>query len=135
MPRHTGHGVNYLAACKLADLKMKILEMGHQPQTVPTSRQRVAGCYRLLARIGSGRLGDIFEAIDEGHHDLGVEYRVAVQLMPDKVRQNQGLFNKLKLGYTVLRANPHPNIVRTLDFDDDDNHGVSRRGIAAFHPG
>lgn len=102
---------------------MKIIEMGHQPQTVPTSRQRVAGCYRLLARIGSGRLGDIFEAIDEGHHDLGVEYRVAVQLLPDKVRQNQGLFNKLKLGYTVLRANPHPNIVRTLDFDDDDKFG------------
>jgi serine/threonine protein kinase len=102
---------------------MKIVELGHHQQPVPKDRQRVAGCYRLLARIGSGRLGDIFEAIDEGHHDLGVEYRVAVQLLPDRVAENQGLFNKLKLGYTVLRTNPHPNIVRTLDFDEDDKFG------------
>lgn len=102
---------------------MKIVELDHQKQTDPTVRQRVAGCYRILTRIGSGRLGDIFEAIDEGHHDLGVEYRVAIQLLPDRVTQNQGLFNKLKLGYTVLRTNPHPNIVRTLDFDEDEKFG------------
>lgn len=102
---------------------MKTVELGHQPHTDPTGRQRVAGCYRLLARIGSGRLGEIFEAVDEGHHDLGVDYRVAVQLLPDRVTRNQGLFNKLKLGYTVLRTNPHPNIVRTLDFDDDEKFG------------
>jgi len=86
-------------------------------------QQRVAGCYRLLARIGHGRLGDIFEAVDEGHHDLGVEYRVAVQLLPDRVTRNDGLFNKLNLGYSVLRNAPHPNIVRILDFDRDEQFG------------
>jgi len=102
---------------------MTTVELGHQPQTNPMGRQRVAGCYRLLARIGHGRLGDIFEAVDEGHHDLGVEYRVAVQLLPDRVPRNNGLFNKLNLGYTVLRNAPHPNIVRILDFDRDEQFG------------
>ena len=102
---------------------MKIAELGHDQQTTQMDRQLVAGRYRLLARIGRGRLGEIYEAADEGHSGLGVERHVAIQLLPDRITLDRGLFNKLKLGYTVLRAAPHPNIVPFLDFDHDGKFG------------
>lgn len=102
---------------------MKIAELGHEQQTDLTDRRLVAGRYRLLARIGRGRLGEIYEAVDEGHSDLGVEHRVAIQLLPDRITLDRKLFNKLKLGYTVLQTAPHPNIIPFLDFDHDGKFG------------
>jgi len=98
-------------------------ELGHEQQLDQMDRHLVAGRYRLLARIGRGQLGEIYQADDEGHRDLGVGRSVAIQLLPDRVTTDQGLFNKLKLGYTVLRAAPHPNIVPFLDFDHDGKFG------------
>ena len=102
---------------------MTTAELGHEQQTDKTDQHLVASRYRLLARVGSGRLGEIYEADDDGHRDLGVERRVAIQLLPDRITLDRGLFNKLKLGYTVLRAAPHPNIVPFLGFDHDGNFG------------
>jgi hypothetical protein len=102
---------------------MSTLELGHEPQAVQTDRRLVAGRYRLHAQIGHGRLGDIYEAEDEGYRELGVGRRVAIQLLPDRIALDQGLFSKLKLGYTVLRAGSHPNIVSYLDCDHDGKFG------------
>ena len=109
--------------CTKADLTMKIAKLGHEQQTDQMGQRLVADRYRLLARIGRGRLGEIYEADDEGHRELGVERRVAIQLLPDRITLDRGLFNKLKLGCTVLRAAPHPNIVPFLDFDHDGKFG------------
>jgi len=86
-------------------------------------RRLVDSRYRLLERIGRGQLGEIYKAADEGHRELGVERRVAVQLLPDRITLDRGLFNKLKLGYAVLQAAPHPNIVPYLHFDQDGELG------------
>ena len=102
---------------------MKIAKLGHEQQTDQMGQRLVADRYRLLARIGRGRLGEIYEADDEGHRELGVERRVAIQLLPDRITLDRGLFNKLKLGCTILRAAPHPNIVPFLDFDHDGKFG------------
>jgi serine/threonine protein kinase len=102
---------------------MKTAELGNEQQVDQADRRLVADRYRLLARIGRGRLGEIYEADDEGHRELGVERRVAIQLLPDRITLDRGLFNKLKLGYTVLRAAPHPNIVPIVDFDHDGKFG------------
>ena len=48
---------------------------------------------------------------------------MAIQLLPERVARDRGLFNKLKLGYTILRATPHPNIVPILDFGYDGRFG------------
>ena len=64
---------------------MSTLELGHEPQAVQTDRRLVAGRYRLHAQIGHGRLGDIYEAEDEGYRELGVGRRVAIQLLPDRI--------------------------------------------------
>jgi serine/threonine protein kinase len=110
-------------ASTIADFAMTSLELGHEQQSVKVASRLVAGRYRLHARIGSGRLGDIYEAHDEGYRELGVGGRVAIQLLPDRIALDHGLFSKLKLGYTVLRAGAHPNIVPYLDCDHDGKFG------------
>ena len=102
---------------------MTTLELGHEKQAVQSDRRLVAGRYRLHGQIGSGRLGDIYEAEDEGYRELGVGRRVAIQLLPDRIALDQGLFSKLKLGFTVLRAGSHPNIVSYSDCDHDGKFG------------
>jgi hypothetical protein len=98
-------------------------ETGHERQTVQADRHLVAGRYRLHAKIGRGRLGDIYEADDEGYRELGVGGRVAVQLLPERVALDQGLLGKLKLGFSVLRAGSHPNLVSYYDCDYDGKFG------------
>jgi len=110
-------------ASTIVDFAMTSLELGHEQQPVQAAMRLVAGRYRLRARIGSGRLGDIYEAHDEGYRELGVGGRVAIQLLPDRIALDNGLFSKLKLGYTVLRAGAHPNIVPYLDCDHDGKFG------------
>jgi serine/threonine protein kinase len=105
------------------DPKMTTLELGHEQQAVQSDRRLVAGRYRLHGQIGSGRLGHIYEAEDEGYRELGVGRRVAIQLLPDRIALDQGLFSKLKLGFTVLRAGSHPNIVSYSDCDHDGKFG------------
>lgn len=102
---------------------MTTLELGHEQQAVQSDRRLVAGRYRLRAQIGRGRLGEIYEAEDEGYRELGVGRRVAIQLLPDRIALDQGLFSKLKLGFTVLRAGSHPNIVSYSDCDHDGKFG------------
>ena len=102
---------------------MTTLELGHEQQAIEPERRLVAGRYRLHAQIGRGRLGDIYEAEDEGYRELGVGGRVALQLLPDRIALDNGLFSKLKLGYTVLRAGSHPNLVSYLDIDHDGKFG------------
>lgn len=102
---------------------MTSAEPGHEQQTVHTDRKLVAGRYRLHARIGRGRIGEIYEADDEGYRDVGVGRCVAIQLLPDRVTLNDALFSKLKLGYAVVRAASHPNIVPYLDIDHDGKFG------------
>jgi len=103
---------------------MTTAELGQETRKdLPPEQQLVAGRYRLHARIGHGRLGDIYAAEDEGYRELGVGRRLAVQLLPDRIALDNGLFSKLKLGYTVLRAQPHPNVVRYFDIDHDGKFG------------
>jgi hypothetical protein len=113
----TNHASTY------ADFSMTTLELGNEQQAVQPERRLVGGRYRLHARIGRGRLGEIYEADDEGYRELGVGGRVAIQLLPGRIALDQGLFSKLKLGYTLLRAGSHPNIVSYLDADHDGKFG------------
>jgi len=102
---------------------MTTAEPSYDQQTDLTDRRLVAGRYRLLARVGRGRLGEIHAADDVNHSDLAVERRVAIQLLPNRVARDRRLFDKLKLGHTILRAVPHPNIVPILDFGYDGRFG------------
>lgn len=86
-------------------------------------RHLIAGRYHTQTRIGHGRLGEIFAAIDESYEKLGVEQHLAIQVIPESIVGNNTLFNKINMGYTVLKAGGHPNIVNFLHFGRDANFG------------
>jgi len=98
-------------------------ELKNSTPTFHTDRHLIAGRYRTHTRIGRGRLGEIFAAIDEGYEELGVEQHLAIQIIPESVVRNNKLFNKINLGYTLLRAGAHPNIVNYLHFGRDAKFG------------
>ena len=98
---------------------MPAVEINNASAAIQPDQQLVAGRYRLQERIGSGRLGDIFSAIDQNYEALGVDQYVAIQIVSDIVARNNKLFNKLKTGYETLRAAAHPNIVSYQSFDRD----------------
>lgn len=90
---------------------MPAAEINSKSIAVQPAQRLVAGRYRLQERIGSGRLGNIFSAVDEDYEALGVDQYVAIQIVSDIVAHNNKLFNKLKAGYETLRSAAHPNIV------------------------
>ena len=91
-------------------------ELKDSTSTIHADRPLIAGRYRTRARIGCGRLGEIFAAIDEGNEEHAVEQRLAIQIVPERIVRNNKLFNQFNLGYSQLRACAHPNIVNYLKF-------------------
>jgi serine/threonine protein kinase len=104
-------------------LGMTTAKLDNSAPTFHADRRLIAGRYRAHTRIGQGRLGNIFAAIDEGYEEFGVEQHLAIQIIPENVVRNNKLFNKLNLGYTILRAAAHPNIVDFLHFGRDGKFG------------
>ena len=102
---------------------MTTAEPSHEQQTDQADRRLIANRYQLNERVGRGRLGEIHAADDVQHSDLAVERRVAIQLLPNRVSRDRKLFDKLKLGHTILSATPHPNIAPILDFGYDGRFG------------
>jgi len=95
----------------------------HSAETFHTERHLIGGRYRMNARVGKGRLGEIFAAIDERFEKLGVEQHAAIQIIPESIVGSNKLFNKLSVGYTMLKAGAHPNIVDYLQFGRDGEFG------------
>ena len=77
--------------------------------------------YRLRARLGSGRLGAIYEAQDELSRISGNQHFVAVQLIDDKIATRPGFAAEFERGAAELKSIAHPNIVRLLEYGADNN--------------
>jgi serine/threonine protein kinase len=77
--------------------------------------------YRLRARLGSGRLGAIYEAQDELSRISGSKHFVAVQLIDDKIATRPGFVAEFERGAAELKSIAHPNIVRLLEHGSDSN--------------
>ena len=77
--------------------------------------------YRLRARLGSGRLGSIYEAQDELSRISGSKHFVAVQLIDDKIATRPGFAAEFERGASELKSIAHPNIVRLLEYGSDSN--------------
>ncbi|HNP36975.1 MAG TPA: protein kinase [Woeseiaceae bacterium] len=102
---------------------MNTAELESSAATYRTGQNLIAGRYRTQDRIGNGRLGEIFSAVDETYKELGVERQVAIQVIPEKIVRNNTLFNKINVGYSVLRAAAHPHIVSFLNVGRDGRFG------------
>ncbi len=77
--------------------------------------------YRLRARLGSGRLGAIYEAQDELSRISGSKHFVAIQLLDDKITLRAGFERDFERGAAELKSVAHPNIVRLLEYGRDRN--------------
>src|SRR5258706_2348087 len=79
------------------------------------ARALVGGRYLPRARLGRGRLGEIFEAIDRNGNDFGIERRVALQIVDASVMTGSSRAKELARCCAALRAAPHSNVVKILD--------------------
>jgi hypothetical protein len=75
--------------------------------------------YRLRARIGSGRLGAIYEAQDDLSRSSGSQHFVAIQLIDEKITSRPGFAADFERGAQDLRSLSHPNIVKLLEYGRD----------------
>jgi serine/threonine-protein kinase len=75
--------------------------------------------YRLIARLGAGGMGTVYEA-----HHLGLERRVAVKLLHPGRRSEPGNRERFQGEARALARLDHPNIVRIADFGYDGDRGV-----------
>ena len=77
--------------------------------------------YRLRARVGSGRLGAIYEAQDDLSRSSGSQHFVAIQLIDEKIASRPGFAAEFERGAQELRSIAHPNIVKCLEYGRDSN--------------
>ncbi|HUG04379.1 MAG TPA: protein kinase [Steroidobacteraceae bacterium] len=80
----------------------------------------INGRYRLLAHRGSGRLGAIYEALDEQTSMTGAERHVAVQLLDGNLIASRRFTGEFERGVISLQGLAHPNLVGLLDAGRDD---------------
>ena len=102
---------------------MTTAKLEHSAPRSEDDRHLIAGRYRTIDRIGRGRLGEIFVAIDDSFEEIGVDHHLAIQIIPESVVRNNKLFNQLNLGYSKLRTSTHPNIVDYMHFGRDGKFG------------
>lgn len=79
------------------------------------------GGYRLRGRVGSGRLGPIYEAQDELSRISGSKHFVAIQLLDDRIALRPGFDDDFERGAMQLKSVTHPNIVRLIEYGRDRN--------------
>jgi serine/threonine protein kinase len=78
------------------------------------------GRYRIVALLGQGGMGTVFEAIDEYRLDgASGDQRIAIKVLHTAVIQRPRLFEELRREFQHLQSLTHPNIVRVHAFDRD----------------
>jgi hypothetical protein len=96
------------------------------------------GRYRLLRQIGSGRLGDIYEARDAGAGTEAAERPVSLQILSARLTTNFEYMKRIRRGVITLQAGGHPNVLRIERLERDESmallileplDGVSLRSV------
>lgn len=78
------------------------------------------GRYRVVAMLGQGGMGTVFEAIDQYRLDRSqADQKVAIKVLHTAVIQRPRLFAELRREFQHLQSLTHPNIVRVHEFDRD----------------
>ncbi len=74
----------------------------------------LSGKYRVGSRLGSGGMGEVYEAVQE---DLG--RRVAIKVMSGPMANDPQLLERFKREALAVAALGHPHIVAVTDFQDN----------------
>ncbi|MEE2828105.1 MAG: serine/threonine-protein kinase [Myxococcota bacterium] len=78
------------------------------------------GPYTLLSVLGEGGMARVYRAEKQGR--MGFSTETALKVMKRKAGKNSEFIKLLNREAIVGGFLRHPNIVRTIDFDDVDNH-------------
>lgn len=74
------------------------------------------GSYRLVRRIGSGAMGEVWEAENEGK----AGEQVAVKVVPEFLAHDKLLVERLRREAQAARRLDHPGVVRVIEVSEDD---------------
>jgi serine/threonine-protein kinase len=77
--------------------------------------QVIAGRFRIVGRLGSGGMGDVYRADD---HELGTS--VALKFLPFELAGDSVRLARLRNEVRVARQVAHPNVCRVFDIGDAD---------------
>jgi serine/threonine protein kinase/tetratricopeptide (TPR) repeat protein len=77
---------------------------------------RTVGAYRLVARIGAGAMGDVYEA-----HDQKLDRRVAIKLIAKHLAGDSNRLRRFSHEARAASSLNHPNIVVVHDFGELDD--------------
>jgi serine/threonine protein kinase len=77
--------------------------------------------YHLRGRLGSGRLGPIYEAQDDLSRNAGSQHFAAVLLIDERISSRPGFPDDFERGAAELKGLSHPNIVKLLEYGRDRN--------------
>jgi hypothetical protein len=96
---------------------------GGQPEgeDTPLPERLADRGYRLRGRLGSGRLGAIYEAQDDLSRSSGSQHFVAIQLIDDRIASRPDFAADFERGARELQSLSHPNVVKLLEFGRDGN--------------
>jgi hypothetical protein len=87
---------------------------------VPGPVEVLRGRYRLQSVLGQGRMGTVFEALDEYRVGLPtVGQRLALKLLHAEVAARPEFLGELLREFKQVQSLSHPNIVRVHEFDRD----------------
>jgi serine/threonine protein kinase len=78
--------------------------------------------YRIEAILGQGRMGTVFQALDEFRLESPGTQRLALKVLHPSIAKRAELLAELRREFQALQLLSHPNIIRVFDFDRD---GVS----------
>src|SRR3712207_3184601 len=71
----------------------------------------VEGRYRLIRRIASGGMGDVYAA-----EQLSLRRPVALKLLRDELRAVPGMAERFRREALLMSTVDHPSVVRVIDF-------------------
>lgn len=74
----------------------------------------IAGRYRILAKLGEGGMGAVYQA-----HDAQLDREVAVKILPARSLNDAGAIARFQREARALAKLAHPNIIQAYDSGDD----------------
>ena len=88
--------------------------MSNQPVTEGVTVSQLLGHYRILEKVGSGGMGEVYRARDER-----LEREVAIKVLPRGVFVDESARSRLRKEALALSRLNHPNIATVHDFGSE----------------